>query len=676
MTPARGWREPILRHFSPEIAAAGRLTVVVDEDALFTDPALLEAISISGFELLPTDDSMALRYAYETGVRARRDAGEKVPHAIILCRRRPVDTAVPWDMLTIARREGRVLAFDIAELFPSLAPAALAGLSRDAFDDLAEAIEVHRPERLGEQGTRDFVLRHVFKVAPELVQRDVDLLRVLLRRHYLGEVWPADLDARFISTVRAGSRFAEWPLERIVPERDTFFRFLEERWPRFVRLTAGLPSDPDEEPLRLAGPPDLPFDHQDVRVYVDTLFLEGRLPPTRVVTAAEVQGSWVAVGVQQDKLTPEDVFERIDRLGRLLADGVPSADASHLAWGAVARRYGEWLAALRISSRSTYDSLSGSAAWRPKLEAAFWDWMLRRYSGLASLPPYPRPIMVHHVPEVMARELRGGRSRVALVVMDGMALSQWSALRTSLSGAEKKFALDEDVVFAWVPSITSISRQALLAGETPLHFPATLGTTQKDEGRWRAFWTRESLPPSAIGHIGHKESDDDPSFVERALEMASRPGMRAIAITCISIDRMVHGAVGGERGLQAQVMHWSDDGHFNTLLRGLLTEGYTVHVTADHGNVPARGVGRPNVGETPEVRGERVLVFAHEALRDQVAATIPGSVSWPGPGLPASYHALLAPPGAAFTTLGAEMIGHGSISIEEIVVPYVRVEDA
>jgi hypothetical protein len=120
-------------------------------------------------------------------------------------------------------------------------------------------------------------------------------------------------------------------------------------------------------------------------------------------------------------------------------------------------------------------------------------------------------------------------------------------------------------------------------------------------------------------------------------------------------------------------MHWAAEGHFAALVRGLVAAGYVVHITADHGNVPAIGVGRPKVGDTPEVRGERMLVFAHEALRAQAAAALPGTIAWPPIGLPDDYHALLAPPGGAFTTAGADMIGHGGISLEEVVVPYVRV---
>ena len=209
-----------------------------------------------------------------------------------------------------------------------------------------------------------------------------------------------------------------------------------------------------------------------------------------------------------------------------------------------------------------------------------------------------------------------------------------------------------------------------------MYFGQSIGTTQRDEARWRSFWSREGLPATAIAHIGQRESEGDEIFIGRVGDIARHPGIRALAVTCTSVDRMVHGTVGGERGLHAQVSHWAAEGHFRSLVLELLDAGYVVHMTADHGNLPVRGIGRPKVGDTPEVRGERVLVFAHEALRAATAAMIPGAIVWPSVGLPDDYYALLAPRGGAFTTAGAEIVGHGGISIEEVVVPYVRLSRA
>jgi len=87
---------------------------------------------------------------------------------------------------------------------------------------------------MGDNATRDFVLRHVSQIAPVFIEQPSDLLRVLLRRHHQGQHLPSLLDNRFIRLLRQSGRFEGWPLEAIIPDREAFFSFLQERWPRFV----------------------------------------------------------------------------------------------------------------------------------------------------------------------------------------------------------------------------------------------------------------------------------------------------------------------------------------------------------------------------------------------------------------------------------------------------------
>ena len=55
-------------------------------------------------------------------------------------------------------------------------------------------------------------------------------------------------------------------------------------------------------PLSRPWPVDIPFDHEDVRVYIDSLFLDGLLFPTDVLPKASVEGTWVTVGVRGDEV--------------------------------------------------------------------------------------------------------------------------------------------------------------------------------------------------------------------------------------------------------------------------------------------------------------------------------------------------------------------------------------
>jgi hypothetical protein len=56
--------------------------------------------------------------------------------------------------------------------------------------------------------------------------------------------------------------------------REAFLLFLQERWPAFLDRVAADCADKTEESrpdyhFQLAGPRDSPFEHDDVRVYVD-----------------------------------------------------------------------------------------------------------------------------------------------------------------------------------------------------------------------------------------------------------------------------------------------------------------------------------------------------------------------------------------------------------------------
>jgi hypothetical protein len=104
----------------------------------------------------------------------------------------------------------------------------------------------------------------------------------------------------------------------------------------------------------------------------------------------------------------------------------------------------------------------------------------------------------------------------------------------------------------------------------------------------------------------------------------------------------------------------------------LLAAGFDVSLTADHGNIEARGIGKPNVGATAEERGERVHVFRDALTRSKTETAFAGSISWPPIGLPENYLPLIAPARKAFITDGKPTVAHGGVCLEEVLVPFVQ----
>ena len=241
-SPASTWRDPILAQFTPDIATVARLTVVADPDELLTEQGVIDGIRQRGFEIVPFEDHVAFRYAYERRFREVWDNGKDTNLVVVLRATRSDVSGLPFDLLEQAKRDRRLLSFSLAELFPSLAPHVLSELDRGDLDAVSAAQQLFKPEPLGENATRDFLLRHVFRTRPAQIQDDAELLRALLRRHYSGKIIPKSLDDRLIHLLRSTDRWQEWPLDQIVPNRANFLEFLQERWPIFVRQRLASPA--------------------------------------------------------------------------------------------------------------------------------------------------------------------------------------------------------------------------------------------------------------------------------------------------------------------------------------------------------------------------------------------------------------------------------------------------
>jgi len=666
------WRSRILREFTPGVT---RLTLVADPDGLLLEEGILEGIRERGFELIPFEDHVAFRYAYESGFRSRWDRGEETDLVVVLRSDAGDLGSLPFDLLQAGRR----LSFNLGDIFPHLSYPVVAVLERGDLDVLDEARQKHAPGQLGDNATKEFVLRHVFGIAPEFIKQPADLLRVLLRRHYRGQRVPDMLDERFIQLLRQNNAFDEWPLEALVPDREAFFMFLQERWPVFLDRVAAK----GEPGLREAGKPygpaidgplDLPFEHQDVRVYIDNLFLEGLLHSVHHENADTLSNTWVSVGVRTDQA--EDRLRRLTKLIESLQSSIPAEDVRHKEWFHFARGWAQ----MKVMSNEDWglSEMNGVSsrlhALIQAVDGRFTAWVRKRYAGLINLPAAP-PVMLHHIPRFLAHSLLNTRSspppaKLALLLVDGLSLDQWIVVRETIASRRPNLRFRENAVFAWIPSITSVSRQAAFAGKPPIFFPDSIRGTDKEPALWTQFWADQGLAPNEVVYArGLGDGSLDP--VE---ELLSRPRARVAGLVIDKVDKIMHGMELGAAGMYNQVRQWARQPYLAALLDLLLDQGFHVFLTSDHGNIEAEGCGRPAEGAVAELRGERVRIYSDRILRDKVKERFPAALEWEPVGLPDTFLPLIAPARQVFVREGERIVSHGGISIEEIIVPLIRIE--
>ena len=596
------WYDRILREFPPGVH---RLTLVDDADSLLAEEHVQARIRERGFDIVHFDDSVAFRHTHESIFRPRWE-GVQATGLVVVFNSNAV--AIPFDLLQAGHR----VSLGLRELFPGLSHAVVAAMDRADLDALHAATEQHAPGVLGDDATKDFTLRHVYAIVPEAIVEPHDLLRVLLRLHYAQHRVPPIIGERLIVLLRQGGRFGDWPLDSIVHERAPFFAFLQERWPVFVNQVAGSPS---EDGIPAVGEPAwLPYGHPDVRVYIDNLFVEGHLQPISHPRASRLAETWLRFGVQE--VADSTRTDRVDHLVDRAESALPGQDGRYNHWLRYARIWGELLAAVRATSADD-GRLDGL---QQRIDAAFSEWLTSHYAGLASLPPVP-PVMLHHVPRALAREMHDGKaSKVALVVLDGLSLDQWVVVRRELVRQRPAYDVQQDAVFAWIPTVTAVSRQAVFGGLPPMYFPDSIQNTSREPTLWRRFWEQEGVPESRVAYAKGLGGGDLASVTE----VIGRSDIRVVGLVVDTVDKIMHGMALGARGMHNQVRQWAVEGYLAGLLDLLVARGFLIYLTSDHGNIEARGCGRPAEGVVADMRGERVRVYPDEALRRRWHDEFPG----------------------------------------------------
>ena len=655
------WIDRILREFPADLA---RFWIACDPDDLLLDERILHSLRERGFEVLPFEDSIAFRTEYEERYRAAWDRGEDGSAKALVLQLRGTDlNALPWDYV----RVGRKASLGLADLFPKLSYGVIRHIDSEHHEALFEAHNRHATQLLGEGATKDFILTHIFRISPYLLNRAEDFWRELLRLHYRGSGLPPLLADHVGGIVADNPDLKDLPVAELLSSKSFTLRVLQDSWDQFLAqhgVRSQRSADTDRDDARAFS---IPFDHPDVRVVVDNMFFEGTLQPVAIEGSSSGLPAWAKVGLKSDaKALGDLVAEGVKRVGAEL----PGTDSSHRDWSDFARRLGEIIYRFHsLSAQQANIVQQPVRALQIEADTRLTDWFFEHFADLPSLPAANGPVMVHHVPRYLAMRRGAGEERIALLVFDGLAMDQWFQIREHLAARAPNLIVEDNACFAWLPTLTSVSRQALFSGLKPREFPDSIESTHREPSLWARFWQENSLRKPEIFYRKSLKRTGQLNELEDAL---SQPTIKVAGVVVDMIDEIVHGATLGKRGISRQIAEWCDTGFVERLFLLLAKQGYRIYLTADHGNVEAEGMGRLSQGVISELRGERVRTYRSDAL----AASVPensDAFRFDLAGLPPDFLPLYAGTRGAFVPKGDQIVAHGGISVEELIVPFVRV---
>ncbi len=346
----------------------------------------------------------------------------------------------------------------------------------------------------------------------------------------------------------------------------------------------------------------------------------------------------------------------VSRAAALLSEPPLSAMPSNFAeWSAVAVWMGTIRGLLSLDPNAPDELIAAVTQRALELDDAFGPWLQSHFGSLLQSAAIP-PVTLNKVAPFLARRVEAGE-RVLLLVLDGLGFAQWEVLleKTGLQPLQRQACL------SMLPSETSFSRQALLAGTTPDNFASSWNTTAKEEARWQGFWAERSIPNAEVRY--HRVDGLRTDFVPLS------SFYRAVAVVISAVDKLMHDSdLLGDVQVAAGLASWCQQGYLTDLVTRAAYAGFETWVTADHGNVVAAAGGRPPEGLKVERPGTRARLYRTAAMRDASGHL---GVPWTPPRLPPDIHVLFAPDRRGFHAHG-QRVTHGGLSFEEVFVPLAR----
>ena len=244
--------------------------------------------------------------------------------------------------------------------------------------------------------------------------------------------------------------------------------------------------------------------------------------------------------------------------------------------------------------------------------------------------------------------------KFVIIVMDGMSEFDWTILSQSFGDIK----YERSAAFAMIPTITSLSRQSLVSGKYPLQLLSPWSTSKESK----------EFTDCAISFGLRKEQIE----YHRGYDADFGPTIRCGCIIINDIDDMVHGQQQGRSGMYRNVEYLSSTGKLATLVRKLLSKGFDIYISADHGNTPCVGQGRlMKLGVETETKSHRMLVLEKFADKEKMKEQY-DMIEYPKYFLDKQYDYLICNIGKSFDTKGDKVMTHGGITVDEVIVPFIK----
>ena len=287
-----------------------------------------------------------------------------------------------------------------------------------------------------------------------------------------------------------------------------------------------------------------------------------------------------------------------------------------------------------------------------EINRRFKNYALAQFGKLSQILDKDTPVLISRAMEYMHEN----SSRFVVIVMDGMSEFDWDIISASFGD----IPYEQTAVFAMIPTTTSVSRQCLLSNKYPSQLLEPWKQS-KEKAEFIACAKELGFTDEQIGYTRGYDAEFS-SFV------------RCGAVIINDVDDMVHAQQQGRLGMFNDIKVLTNQSKLAEATKRFLTAGYDVYITSDHGNTPCIGLGKLlGTGVELETKSRRMLVLKDFANKDALLEKY-GLIEYPKYYLTKDYDYLICEVGDSFDAKGEDVMTHGGITLDEVVVPFIKIK--
>jgi len=644
----------LLRYFPSHIHP---LTLVSDPDHLLAGEALMAELTRRGFQIIQEADPVLLRRRVEEARPFTTD------DPIIITTTGALED-LPYDLYQVAYR----INLSLHQFFPNLAYPVLQMLSPDQIESLESRPQPVQP--LSRQKTINYLLQEVFNADPGSLSQPYALIAWLNDYHRQQSPLPELLRTSLVERLKEFPVYREWNIDLLIRDTQAFQGFIQYQWQLSIDQSLSgkqVKETPAGYVIPFSRDPQL----QDL---VPSLVRQGTLQPVKINNQNKLP-KWAQPGV-----TVIDVrLQRLKMLLENIENQLTAMKADQMGWKTWQNFAQDWAdtcslmaqagLVIQQQQKTTFQNSISN------VDAIFRQWLLKNYAALG-VQRLPAPHHVHHVPHYLAYLYNLGNLRKAvLLVMDCLSLTDWQAISSVWTKRHAEWKIKTETLLAQIPTITTISRYALISGLRPADFPGGINPSIPEARAWELFWSREGFSEDTCKLL--------PLYYDRQIDQQPELQDPRVNFWCLiddTLDKLAHNATLGAADQQSSLRLWLDPAHeqnsipLENLLDWYLNHDYSIFIASDHGHVEATGYGQPSEGLLAQTRGKRARIYSDRLAALRIQDAFVDTILWDHDGLlPEQMSALMPAKREAFAPAGEVVVTHGGISIDEAIVPFIQI---